>query len=242
MSGEYRRAVFITSAENWASADMEDDQHRFGVDVIHDGSSVVSIDGRAIRTPWSSCAAATGVLQALRQLPLMASPFDVLRQVKQRLHCTHLLDLAALAIAAAARGNGQTRYDVALQLSKTDGIDRREGSITRNGAVVDHWLLENHVIRRPEPLSGLELARASRWEADHLRDLAAKDAIFIMRRAELVSGGRLVDLNVFDYAKDMDGLRDVCFTFQSDQIDTARRNMGSTRDFSQAGDLLADLG
>jgi hypothetical protein len=47
----YRRRIRITTAPGKARADIEDDAHRFGVALLHDGVKVTAIRGEGLRTP-----------------------------------------------------------------------------------------------------------------------------------------------------------------------------------------------
>ncbi|MDB5968420.1 MAG: hypothetical protein JWQ90_870 [Hydrocarboniphaga sp.] len=40
-SGIYRRRLRIVTGPGWARADLEDDPHRYGVEVHHDGADIL---------------------------------------------------------------------------------------------------------------------------------------------------------------------------------------------------------
>ena len=46
--------------------DMEDDFHRFGVTLRHDGERVVEVVGDGTRFPWTTCPSAVEPLRASR--------------------------------------------------------------------------------------------------------------------------------------------------------------------------------
>ena len=66
----------------------------------------------ALRTPWTLCRGAVNVLDRLVGMPLSADPQAVYRHADGRAQCTHLFDLAGLAISHAARGIAERQYDV----------------------------------------------------------------------------------------------------------------------------------
>src|SRR6266511_3842032 len=99
--GIYRRRIRIRTAAGIARADLEDDPHRYAVIVRHDGERVSAIEGRTVRTPWTSCREATSVLDRLVGIPLSPNPLAVYASTNGREQCTHLFDLAGLAIAHA---------------------------------------------------------------------------------------------------------------------------------------------
>ena len=54
--GAFRRAILLrTLDEASVQGELEDDFHRFGVTLRHDGRAVTAVEGRSIRYPWSSC-------------------------------------------------------------------------------------------------------------------------------------------------------------------------------------------
>lgn len=240
-AGIYRRRVLVRGKQSRVSADMEDDPHRFGVDVHHDGARVVSISGRALRVPWTTCPHATSELACLAHTPLLASPFDVLRQIDTRQQCTHMADMAALAIAAAARDIANRQFDVALRLAEGND-DKRYGHLSIDMGPKDEWLVDHGIVIKPVRYSGIDLTRSFKSFSYPLADDGLLE-LFVMRRAHLVCGGRRFDLDAFLLPAAHPWLANACFTFQSASAKGARRVIGSTRDFTRRDmELLADLG
>ena len=106
--GAYRRAIAINNDDGVARAEMEDDIHHFGVTVWHDGARILSAEARSVRTPWTTCAGAGLAIAALAGHALSA-PLKFSAEADRTAHCTHMLDLANLAIAHA-RENGFHRF------------------------------------------------------------------------------------------------------------------------------------
>jgi hypothetical protein len=240
-TGQFRRRVRIVGENLRSSVDVEDDQHRFGADIVHDGVKVESVAGRAIRTPWTTCPMAVAELQALVATPLLQSPFAVLRQIVLGQQCTHLIDMAALAVAAAARKIQRRQYDAALTLTNDNGIDYRIGTLERDGALISSWVFRDGVIHEPAAYEGLEIRRAGRWIPDRTDDADETEAVFVMQRAMLVAGGRRFVLDDIPLASAQSWLIGACFTYQPSRIQEAKRRFGSTRDFAKPEQLLADL-
>src|SRR3954453_19153948 len=95
--------------------DMEDDFHRFGIPLHHDGELVTEVVGEGTRYPWTTCPGAVEPLRALSGAPLTTRLSALGEYAPARQNCTHLFDLTGLAVAHAARGNATTRvYDVAI--------------------------------------------------------------------------------------------------------------------------------
>lgn len=47
----YRRRVRVVPGDGRVDIDMEDDAHRFGVSLIHDGVTIMAVETRAPRYP-----------------------------------------------------------------------------------------------------------------------------------------------------------------------------------------------
>ena len=101
--GVYRRRIRLVSDEGRVRADLEDDFHRFGVALRHDGLRVVEARADARRFPWETCPGAGARIEELVGTPLVVRAVDLAAHTDPRLHCTHLYDLAAWARASAAR-------------------------------------------------------------------------------------------------------------------------------------------
>jgi hypothetical protein len=230
-SGAYRRRILITSSASEATAELEDDFHHFRVVVAHDGTQVTNVRGESVRFPWSTCPAAALQLQPLAGMALCARSTAVGDVIAARDNCTHMFDLAGLAVAQAARSTHRPRqYDVVV----SDPVDgRRRASVSRDGVTRLTWLVDHHTILDPEPFAG----RAMRgnflgWAETALDDDTAEAAI-ILRRACHIAFGRLKDLDVYaDAGPLLPIMSGACFTFQPERAPTARRMRGSVRDFT----------
>lgn len=239
--GLFRRRIRIVGARDRCSVDVEDDQHRYGADIEHDGVFVVAVHGRALRTPWTTCPLAIGQLQALVGSPLLPSPFAVLRQLKLALQCTHLIDMAVLGVAAAARQLEYRQYDATFTMEERDGADWRTGILKRDDGATNRWVFENGIVVEPAQFAGLEMRRSASWVHERTSDADLIEQTFVMQRALLVTGGRRVDLDKVPSASSQTWMLGACFAFQPDRVDQAKRRMGSTRTFSNPDELLADL-
>lgn len=224
-----------------STADVEDDEHRFGADVGHDSGRVTAVSGRALRTPWTTCLMAASQLTELLNTPLHPSPYKVLRQTRLAHQCTHMVDMASLAIAAAARGVMRRQYDAVLTVEHKGGADYRTGDLYCNGAVLGEWTVREGIVLKPEKYAGLEMYRSGRWIEERADDLDEIEAVFVMQRAMLVAGGKRFDLDQYETADNQVWMTGACFAFQASRLHEARRRFGSSRTFSQSDELLADL-
>jgi len=196
--GIYRRHIRLHAAPGAVRADMEDDSHRFGVIVRHDGRVVRAVEGLPMRTPWTLCSGARDLLSALVGMQLAPTPLAAARHTDQKQQCTHMFDLATLAVAHAARGIAGREYHIEAPWYLLDG---------------------------PRTITLDEI-----------------EALFITRRAALICGSRLLDLDpLLNPAATGHGVG-ACYVHQPDRMVAARRNLGSTLDFSDRPQaLLADI-
>ena len=219
--------------------DLEDDFHRFGLTLHHDGARVTSVAGDATRYPWSTCPSAVEPLRGVEGAPIERRLTTLGSHVAARSNCTHLFDLAGLAIAHAARGTASrpTRtYDVAIP----DRVKQAtQPELRRDGEIVLRWELVGGTITGPSPYDGMGLrAGFLAWAEENLDDEQAEAAI-VLRRACDISFGRAMDLDVYETAADLgDIMLGTCHSFQPGTIDVAVRNKGQTVDFSADPDAL----
>lgn len=238
--GIYRRRVRIETGDDWARAEMEDDPHRYGVTLQHDGSVVRAIEGRALRTPWTLCGGAVEPLQRLVGMALSPDAQQVWRHTNGRLQCTHLFDLAGQAAAHAARGIARRQYDA--EVPCLDPEAERVALLHVDGVETLRWTLRRGHIVAPAAFAGQEVASMMAWAKACFIDRDRLEAVMVLRRAVFVSGNRFHDLDDMARAGDAGHVGGTCFVYQPMRVDQALRVAGSTRDFDSAPEaLLADL-
>jgi hypothetical protein len=236
MSGRYRRAISICAEAGRATAEIEDDFHHFRVTLLHADGRVVAARGQAIRYPWSQCPMATTALAGLAGLPLGPDPTAVYRHVDPLGQCTHMLEVAGLAVTQAARGPGERRYDVAV----SDPVDGRVAAeLLCDGAPLAQWTLRDGAIVSPAARAG---QRPSQFRSSALRHLPPLEAetLLILRRAIALAASRGWDVDRFATAAAM-GREPACFVFRPGVAEQAARRYGSVRDFSTGPGPLAAL-
>ena len=218
--------------------ELEDDFHRFGVTVRHDGATVQAVAGDSRRYPWTTCPSAIEPLQALTGARVTTALSALGEHAEARQNCTHLFDLSGLAIAHAARNDADARtYDVAIP--DRDG-NRTTPELWRDGKPVLRWDLAGRTIRGPEPFVDVSLRGGFLAWAEETFDADLAEAATILRRACDISLGRFMDLDVFETAEMLgDQVRGTCHSFQPEMMVHAVRVKGQTRDFTDdAGALL----
>lgn len=240
--GIYRRCIRIATSGNEAHADMEDDLHRFSVSIEHDGARVTAIAGRPIRVPWSLCPQAVKALDRLIGMPLSSHPQAVFRYTDGSQQCTHMFDLAGLAIAHAARGTRLRQYDVEAPYLEKKGA--RSLSLRRDGQEILNWTIDGTTLLAPQAFAGRDIKRLSTWAENAYSDADLDDyeAIVILRRSVLISKARLHDWDIFPTAAETGHGTGACYVFQPGIQDRALRMVGSAREFTNTPDrMLSDL-
>jgi hypothetical protein len=239
--GVYRRAFLLVAQEGRVVADMEDDFHRFRVVVEHDRERVTRVGAETRRVPWTECAGAAAKLRSLEGMPLSRRHSAAGRYADPRVNCTHLFDVATLAIAHAAAGRTRRRYDVEIP-DRRDG--RTQARLARDGAPLLAWEVEGAKVLAPDPYTGLDLGGIAflLWTEKRL-DPELAEAALLLRRACFISMGRLRDLDAAADASAYVGLAPgSCHTFTPGVAERALRVRGATLEFSEHPEqLLADV-
>jgi hypothetical protein len=211
------------------------------VTVRHDGATVVAVEGDSRRYPWTTCPSAVEPLRALAGAPLTTALSALGEHGEARQNCTHLFDLAGLAIAHAARNGAHIRtYDVAIP--DRDG-NRTTPMLWRDDEPVLRWQLAGRTILGPEPFEDVSLRGGFLAWAEATFDGDLAEAASILRRACDISLGRFMDLDVFETAEMLgDQVRGTCHSFQPEMMVRAVRVKGQTRDFTDDAGALIDQG
>jgi hypothetical protein len=148
-----------------------------------------------------------------------------------RAYCTHMYELAGLAMAAAARGVTSRRYDAFVPYGARS---LEPATLHRDGALLYAWTSDGETILGPDPFTGLKVkAGFSTW-ADANLDPDGAEAALVLRRAIFLRSGRTANL---DAQKSSHGGA-VCYTTQPSRAPTAYRVVGSTQDFEDRPEAL----
>lgn len=215
-------------------AALEDDFHHFRVELdIRDGR-ITAIQAESPRHPYSLCPAAAQALQALQGSAPDRQAHAVHRVVDPSQQCTHLLDLAGLACATAARGLAHRRYDIEVPMRVAG---RTRATLARDGVPMLAWEVLDLGITGPAPYAGVSLRHGmAQWALDHL-DEDESEAALVLRRCTVISLGKGKPLDLQVHAMPTAA----CFAQQPERAPMALRQVGSTWDFSdRAAALCAD--
>ena len=238
--GIYRRCIRIATSEQEARADMEDDLHRYAVIIRHDGTCVTAIEGLPVRVPWSLCPQSVKALDRLIGMPLSPHPLAVFRHTNGSRQCTHMFDLAGLAIAHATRGIPKRQYDIEAPYLKEKGA--RSLSLRRDGREILNWAIDGATLQTPEAFAGRDIRHLPAWAESAFPDPDDFEAIVILRRSVLISKARLHDWDSFPTAAATGHGLGACYVFQPGMQERATRMLGTAREFTDALErMLLDI-
>jgi Protein of unknown function (DUF2889) len=233
----FRRRVGIASTgdemRGEARASLEDDFHHFRVRISHLEGRVQQAEGWAVRHPYSTCPLAANQLSRLVNASLNGLAHSVMRATNPSEQCTHLMELAGLAIAAAARSIAQRWYDIAIP-QRVAGLTL--ATLDRDGRRMLTWELVDTTITAPAPFQGVSLRKGmAAWAFANLPEEEAEAAL-VLRRCALISLGRAMNLDAQVHAEPTGR----CFVQQPGRAAQGLRMVGSIIDFSDtAKDLCA---
>ncbi len=238
--GSYRRRIRIVNTDSGVvTAGLEDDFHYFIVQITHNEEVVTGITAQSIRWPWNTCPGAAAPLQQLVGMELSPRCLAVGAVTSPAHQCTHMFDLAGLAVAHAARATDlgdQRQYDLVIPY----GVGRkRTVTCARDGELILSWELAGRECIAPSPYSDAPWQGGFLKWADSNLDVDDAEAAIVLRRACDIGMGRGMDLDAVEQAVELaDLMTGVCFTMQPEQIAVARRNRGTIRNFDDNPEML----
>ena len=198
----------------------------------HADGIVTDIDARTIRIPTTACPGATLVLRELIGLPLSTPRGMLYETARVRRNCTHLFDLAALAIAHAARPVGSERvYDAAVP----DETDRPVAvTVACNGELIHRWLVREHRIIEPASFAGNPvLGGFARWANEAFDEDAFEAALVLARTCFIAVGAaHLTEAWTGLPLRLNDRRAGVCHAYAPENLDNNRYVGGGRRDFT----------
>ncbi|HOM15214.1 MAG TPA: DUF2889 domain-containing protein [Rubrivivax sp.] len=159
-NGVFRRRIRLCADAGRVMVELEDGNHGFRLRLHHDGRVVADVDADTIRHPFGTC---TEAVRPLRQFGghRLADGTKALRdRLDPGAHCTHLFDMAMLAIHHAGQRTASAGTAIDYEMAVHDeaaGLTRAE--IRRNGALVHAWQIRSHRVASPAVHQGQPMMR-----------------------------------------------------------------------------------
>jgi hypothetical protein len=231
-TGVTRRAFRLRGHADHVEAALEDMYHAMICTLRHDGKVVTAVEADFRRYTLQLCPGASEPLKQIVGMPLSTSTRGFFANGRARQNCTHMLDLAWLALRHASRGQIEWLYEVEIPDALSGPV---RGTLRRNSEVVQDWTVERNIIVSPPALAGQALAGGfTKWvttnadmpEQQVEECLVLHKGFFMMgARQFMVPEGPLPDAY-------RNAVRGVCFGYASERIDGAEGLKGMKRDFS----------
>lgn len=218
---------------------LEDDFHHFGVTVEHDGQTISDVRVISARVPFSTCPLAGSNLKGMIGQPLSARSTDIGAMVNMREQCTHMFDLAGLAMAHAAAGREHRRYEAVILdrdiIAWEPGLRRLLGPgvawLLRDGEEVLRWQIDKREITAPAEWAGQSMVKSFRTRTEAM-EIDEAEAATVLRRAIMISSGRTLNPDRFNTARER-GQSGVCFTFLEENRDEALVVQGAAQNYEK---------
>lgn len=239
-SGALRRRVKLIADDGVVRCGVEDAYHSFRLTLQHDGERITALQPTFHRVPLSTCPSADVPLRGFVGMALDASWRALVAQENPRSHCTHLHDLAMLAMAHARRGGTRT-YDVAVPDEHPDPV---WATVHRDGVEVLRWRTWRGKILAPTALEGRPLLRGFSAWANTTFSGDDLEAALVMHKGYFVSRARPWDVEAGAGLPvgTHEMMRGACHSYSEPQMSRAIRNRGTTIETSDpATPLLTDL-
>ena len=229
----FRRRIRLKKySETEVVAGVEDDFHAFKLLLTHDGQKVVGVEGEALRYPLDTCPGSLSLLQQLEGISLSKDPRAIGAFADPRQHCTHLFDLAGLAIAHACRDAQSRQYDICIPDNALSEL-----FLKCDGELILHMSLAEKIIQSPQQYQGQSIEQGfSAWVQQNISDQEEREAALVLQRGRFVSMGRLQKAAIVKTTVPWRHVPiGVCYSYQADIIDKATRVKGSIKDCSDPG-------
>lgn len=231
-SGSMRRRVVLEVGPAEVRGWLGDAFHEMECEITLGGCEVASASGRMIRYPTTSCPGAPDGLDDLRGAQLGELPSRYYRRTAGPRQCTHLYDLAVLAVSHGQQPAGSYAYE-ALVPDETDRPVSAEAIVDGERALA--WLVHRGEIvdgpHRGSPVT----AGFVRWAEQAFAGRALAAAL-VLARTCMVARGRAYDAEA--WAGSSTSLnapqRGRCFAYSGAAFDTGLFRAGYTRDVSAA--------
>lgn len=240
-TGVYRRRVRVLVRDHDVVGVLNDDYHAMWCRIGHRDGAVVEVEGGLVRAPKSTCGGAVTPLNELVGMAVSTARWDLYGDGRAGRNCTHLLDLAVLAMGRISHGAGEIVYDVALD-DAVDGVSEVRAHV--DGTMVHRWTVDDGTVVSPVAFTGRRLFSGFSPWAQATFDGPALDAALLIQKAAFVSRGRrhiVGGAETFYNRDEVDRVGD-CFSFRDDQLAVGFDVRGYFRDFSTGiVEFLPDL-
>lgn len=234
-TGGYRRRIRLLREKDAMLALLDDSNHAMWVRVRHDGQHVTGVEAQTQRAPNTNCPFAYEALRELVGLPLAIDRAELYGKGRAVRNCTHLFDIAALAMKYARSDVERRVYDVTVPDADRPG-EPVVASVAIDGRCILEWKIRRGLLTefRDEDDNPIPMLRGfTKWAVARLKD-EALEAAFVLQPAYLVSTGRTA---IVDQQRDLPidaipWLTGACYAYRPERINAGTQCVGNVKDFS----------
>jgi hypothetical protein len=211
------RTITLHGDREKVQARVSDNVHEFGITLLHDGTQVTGITAEAVRIPWVTCPAGITQLKLLVGSSLVETGRAKVDQTRQ---CTHMLDLAKLAMAHGLRG-GDRIYKIKIYEDPDATI--WSAVLARDDEDLLRWRVVNDIVVSPGPFFEHVTTGPAVWASEIDANADLREAALVLRRALLVFRGRRLVTAATYRADSVPELAGLCVSFQPELVRDAVR-------------------
>lgn len=243
-TGIFRRRLRVSTAPREVMVELEDCNHGFRLRLWHDGERVTAVEVKPLRVPFNTCAEAQRPLQRVIGHRLDEDEATLRSRLVPGENCTHMYDMAILAVTHAAANRGEARatrlYDMAVDDERA-GITR--ASISCDGVPVHEWHIaspRSHTITAPDAHAGKPVMRGFHAWASQAFTEMPREAAVALQRAYFVAQARRHSFEpIAAHPGISDGMpQGACYSYNTGAVERALRSHGTVRDFTHTPELL----
>lgn len=237
-SGVYRRRLRLRAATGRVDVDLEDSNHGFCLHLLHDGQRVTQVEAEVRRHPFVTCVEASERLQPLLGMDLQIDAAALRQRLPQGANCTHLHDMAMLALAHSWDQPGFVCiYDISVA-DERDGLTAAR--IDCDGEQVHAWQVCSDALAEPLEYAGKPMKRGFyAWASRHYSDMPLEAAVALQRGYFVAQSRRVARLPFQDFPASADNMPDgTCYSYNHDVVALALRIEGTVWDLTDKPELL----
>ncbi|CCA92195.1 conserved hypothetical protein [Novosphingobium sp. PP1Y] len=231
-TGACRRRIVLNGSAGRVEGWLSDNFHEMTVTLEHDSSRVKRISGEMIRYPTTACPGASRVLDELVGIEVGTPSATLFAGGRARRNCTHLFDLAVLAVAHAERCEQERRYDILVP----DTIEgQTKISVLRNQVTIHSWAVVDGWIVAPRELAGQPVGKGFAQWARELYSGDELEAALVLSRLNYLAVGRrwLTETFTGEPIGRNAALHDVCYAYSKGLREHAVFRDGARQEFPE---------
>jgi len=222
-SGFGRRKILLVSEGDQVFVHLIDVIHHLRCTITHDGVAITAVTGEMLRYPTNMCPGAPGMLGKMIGTRLDATGAVLSPGAFSVQQCTHLKDMALLAMRHALRDERVRMYEAIVEDEAVGG----QGALAEvfcNDRSVLRWRIVDDTLIEPAAFAGRPLSRGFfRWAPEALAPDDLEAAGILAKTLFISASRRWTAQSLTDFPlADMPIMKDACFAAAPDRIAGAR--------------------